>query len=309
MKYWGNTGSGPLLSAIVCLVVLLVNSAFANAPISAKRYPTKGLILKVDEAQQTMIVSCERIPGYMEAMVMPIAVRTRKELQPLVPGTMVEFTLVVDAESAHAEDIHVHGFQSLEQDPLAARRLALLSGIIDPAWSGKSIGIGQPVPDFSLIDQSRRPVKLSDFAGKTVAISFIYTRCPLPNYCFRMSSNFGRLQKRFPDAMGRKLVLLSITFDPVHDQPETLAQYASIWHADLKGWHFLTGAEPQIQTIAHRFGMDYWADEGLMVHSLHTVIVAPDGKLSANLEGNEFSADQLGDLIETIMKKPNSIGR
>jgi protein SCO1 len=271
---------------------------------SEQQYSARGLVLKIDKPHHEMLVSCEAIPGYMEAMVMPFQVREPKELEGLAPGTMIEFTVVVGENSSYARGVQAHGFRSLEQDPETAHRLALMNGTLDPNMSAaKILTVGQTVPDFTLIDQNRRRVRLSQFEGKVVAVSFMYTRCPFPNYCFRLSNNFGRVQKRFHSEMGRKLVLLSITFDPAHDKPEDLAKYGAIWHADPKAWHLLTGPPPDIQKICHMFGMDYWQDEGLMIHSLHTAIIGRNGKLVANLEGNEFTADQLGDLIQTILKR------
>ena len=234
---------------------------------------------------------------------MPFAVREPKELEGLAPGAMVEFTLVVNQESSYAENIHIHLFQSLENDPQAAARLNIVDRILDPASSKEALKIGQPVPDFTLIDQNRRRVTLSQFAGKVVAITFIYTRCPLPDYCFRLSGNFGQLQKRFADQMGRNLVLLSITFDPAHDQPEDMAKYGSIWKADPRGWKLLTGPPTEVEKICRSFGIDSWLDEGLLIHSLHTSILDRQGRLAANLDGNEFSATQLGDLVQTVMSK------
>ena len=152
-----------------------------------------------------------------------------------------------------------------------------------------------------MIDQTRQNVTFSKLAGKVVAITFIYTSCPLPNYCFRLSNNFGLLRKRFAERMDRDLVLLSITFDPEHDRPEVLARYASTWKSDAKGWYFLTGPTPEVQKVCRMFGMSFWPDEGFMTHSLHTVIVGRDGKVVANLEGNEFTAQQLGDFVETVL--------
>ena len=190
-----------------------------------------------------------------------------------------------------------------EQDPLTANRLKLLDQIDASATTAKQIGAGEAVPDFRLTDQAAQPVKLSDFSGKVVVISFMYTRCALPNYCFRLSNNLARLQKRFHDALGRDLILLSVTFDPAHDQAPQLAEYAKIWHADPATWHMLTGAADEVQTVCREFGVSAYPDEGLLIHSLHTVIINRDGKLAANLEGNEFSAAQLGDLVETVMKQ------
>jgi protein SCO1/2 len=129
------------------------------------------------------------------------------------------------------------------------------------------------VADFTLIDQTGKPVRLSQFAGKVVALTFIYTSCPLPNFCFRLSNHFGQLNKRFAARMGRDLVLLSITFDPVHDSPEVLAKYAATCKADPKSWHFLTGSLAEVKAVCARFGLNFWQEEGLFTHSMHTVVI------------------------------------
>lgn len=278
---------GLLLTIAVCLSI---SPAWCE-----KRYPVTGIVLKIDRPHRTFAASCSAIPGYMEAMVMTYSVREEKALDGLEPGAHVEFTLVVESNSSHAEAIHVHRYESLEQEPLRARRLQLLE---DPA---RTLATGQPVADFELIDQTGRRVALSQFAGKIVALTFIYTSCPLPDYCFRLSNNFGRLNKRFADRMGRDLVLLSISFDPVHDQPKVLAKYASTWKADPKSWHFLTGALPDVKAVCRQFGLNFWQEEGALTHSLHTVVIDRQGKLVANFEGNEFTAEQLGDFVETTL--------
>jgi protein SCO1/2 len=163
--------------------------------------------------------------------------------------------------------------------------------------------VGQAVPDFTLIDQKRDSISLSALKGKVVAITFIYTRCPLPNFCFRASNNFGVLHRRFADRMEKDLVLLSITFDPDHDQPETLADYARTWTKDATGWHFLTGPSTDVKNLCREFGVNSWQDEGFLTHGLHTVIVDRQGRIAANLEGNEYTAKQLGDLTEAVMAR------
>ena len=164
------------------------------------------------------------------------------------------------------------------------------------------LALGQPVSDFTLTDQTKRRITLSQFANKVVAITFIYTSCPLPNYCLRLSNNFGRLQKRFAEQMGCDLILLSISIDPVHDQPEVMAKYAETWKADPNSWHFLTGPLFDVKQVCRSFGVNYWPDEGTLTHSLHTVIIDRQGKLAANFEGNEFTAEQLGDFVATKLR-------
>jgi protein SCO1 len=134
-----------------------------------------------------------------------------------------------------------------------------------------------------------------------VALNFIYTSCALPNFCFRMANNFGVLERRLKDRLGRDLVLLTVTFDPQRDTPEVLAHYAQTWKADPKTWHFLTGPIPEVRRVTSMFGMDFFPDEGLMNHSLHTVVIDRQGKVVANIEGNQFTAEQLLDLVRTVL--------
>jgi protein SCO1 len=282
------------------LALLALSLGVANLAFADQRYPVKGLILRLDPAGKTMIVSASAIAGFMEAMTMPYSVRDAKELDGLKPGTLIDFTLVVEKDSSYAEAIHIHSYQGLEPDPLTARRLKLLNQATNPS-AVKPLAIGDVVPDFTLMDQNRRRVTLSKFAGKVVALNFVYTRCALPNFCYRSSNNFGILQKRFKDRMGRDLILLTVSFDPVHDQPDVLAKYAATWKADPRYWRFLTGSAANVRHVCDLFGEDFFQDEGLMNHSLHTVLISRNGKMVANLEGNDFTATQLGDLADTVL--------
>ena len=285
---------------------------------AAQEYPVTGMVLSVDRARNAFTASIQAIPGFMPAMAMPFEVRQATDLDGLAPGAVVEFTLVVDAGSSHAERIRVVRYQSVEQDPLAASRLKLLTELAGLSRRSvfakggtaprKVLAVGETVPDFRLIDQNRRPVSLASLRGKVAAINFIYTTCPLPNFCLRIANNFGVLQKRFKAQLGRNLVLLTVTFDPVHDTPEVLERYAGRWEADPTTWHFLTGPVRDVQTVCRLFGVDFFPDEGLMNHSLHTALIDRQGKMVANIEGNNFTADQLGDLINAVLK-PTPLNR
>jgi protein SCO1 len=260
-----------------------------------------GMVLSLDAPHQSVLVSHGEIPGYMDAMTMAFRVRTAKDLSLLHPGDAVAFTLVVDRNSSWAENIRVVEFDSAERDPVQANRLQLLASLMEKN-AAIALSPGDPVPDFTLTDQTNHPVRFSEFSGKVVVLNFIYTRCPLPGYCFRLSNNFGQLQKRF--APTRDLVLLTVTFDPGNDGPDVLARYGEIWKADPGFWHFLTGPAAEIQRLCALFGVGYWPDEGLYTHSLHTAVIDRHGNLVANLEGNRYAARQLGDLVETVIHRP-----
>ena len=287
--------------ALFLAVALLSIAANARA---AQSYTVRGLVLKVDKPNRSLIVSCESIPNYMNAMVMPFAVRNSVELDGLDAGRMIQFTLVVDGNVSFITGIRVLKYESVEADPLGARRLNLIAEMANPSSAPAAMKVGASVPDFSLIDQNRHDVTLSEFKGKVVVMTFMYTHCVLPNFCFRTANNFRLLQKRFADQLGRDLIFISITFDPAHDTPDALAQYGKTWNADPISWKLLTGPQADIDKISGQFGVSHFANEGLITHSLHTVVIKRDGTLAANLEGNEFNADQLGDLVQAVLKDP-----
>ena len=284
------------MKRLCLLVVAAMLSTGVLAGAQRQTHTVTGMVVEVKPAERELLVSHDPIPGVMPAMIMPFDVRTAAQLNGLTPGTLVSFTLRMDANAAYADDIKVVRYQSAEQDPLTVRRLRLLRSERDKA----RIALNQAVPDFTLTNQAQKRVSLSQLKGKVVVLNFIYTSCALPQFCYRMTNHFGVLQSRFAGRDGRDLVLLSVTFDPARDTPEVLAAYAKQWQADTGRWHFLTGAQIEIEKIAAAFGLDYFPDEGLITHSLRTVIIDRAGRLRANVEGNQFTAQQLGDLVKTV---------
>jgi len=261
----------------------------------------RGVVVRVDPAAKTIFVSTEKAPGFMDAMVMPFTVRTADALKGLQPGAAIEFVYVVDGGGARAESIRVRAYENLEQEPLELRRLKFLSRLSAPSSAPKPLAINQPAPSFTLTDQYRQTFTSAQLAGKAAAVTFTYLRCPNPAYCFRLASNFGQLQRRFADRLGKDLVLLTIVIDPEHDENGALADYARIWTTSPH-WHFLTGRVEEIRRVAGAFGVEFWKDEGLLVHSFGTAVIDRQGRLAANLEGNQFSAKQLQDLVQSVIE-------
>lgn len=271
------------------------------------RYPAFGIVLGTDHAHSSFTVSMREIPGFMDAMVMPIQVGDAAQLATIRTGEIVDFTLVVGKNKSWAEGIRPHVFTNSDEESQEAARLRLLQNLNRPSATVKALQPGDPVPDFNLIDQTGAPIRLSQFRGKVVALTFMYTKCPLPDYCFRLNNNFGNLQRRFPRQLGKNLVFLSLSFDPVHDQPAVLADYSKTWHANPEGWHFLTGPLPAVERVCHEFDLNFWEEMGMITHTLHTVIIDREGKVAANLEGNQFSAKQLGDLIQALLDRSDTV--
>jgi protein SCO1/2 len=240
----------------------------------------------------------------MDPMEMSFAVRDSGMLTAIKPGTTIRFIIVDRDHVLYADNLHATTAANLESEPMEAAGLTTLQGVLNPSSAAQVVAQGQSVPDFELTDQEGKEIHLSGFLGKVVVLTFGYSRCPNPDYCFRLSNNLAHVERRFSSSAGRELVLLTIAIDPEHDQGAVLAQYAAVWKADPAVWHFLTGPLPQIKQVAGMFGMNFWREEGLLTHSLHTVIIDRRGKLAANLEGNQFTAQQLGDLVQSVMNRP-----
>jgi protein SCO1 len=145
------------------VLLLICVSSLSAGLYSQTRYPASGLVLKIDRSHKTAVISCNAIPGYMEAMTMPISVRSANDLQNLRPGTMIDFVLAVDKNSVVAESVRVHEYQGLEPDPASARRLKLLTQAA--GQSVKPVSVDDAVPDFTLIGQDGKAVQLSQFRG------------------------------------------------------------------------------------------------------------------------------------------------
>ena len=287
-------------------LALLVSAALATA--AEKSHLVQGVLLKTDPANRTIEVSCDAIPGYMDAMVMTFAVRNTEVLKNLQLGSTVRFTMVEEGNEELADHLEAIKVQNYESEPTEASRLTYLHRALDHTAAQKLIPIGGLVPNFTLTDQSNRSTQLDDFKGMVVVLSFAYSRCPNPNYCFRLSNNLAQVNRRFHSLTGHSLILLTIVIEPDQDQGQALAHYANTWKADWTAWRFLTGPLADIHAIADGFGMDFWNYEGYLTHSFHTVVIDRDGRLAANLEGNHFTSDQLGDLVGTVLERPASNG-
>jgi protein SCO1/2 len=243
-----------------------------------------GIVLRADAAARQVVVSHRPVEGLMPAMTMPFEVRRAQELASLQPGSRVTFRLTVSKQRSTADRFRIY---QPPPDPDAPK--------LQWPQPRDPVAIGGVVPDFTLKDQNGRSVSLSSLRGRVVVIDFIYTRCPLPEVCPRLSATFAYLQKAVPEAE-----LLSITIDPEYDTPEVLAAYARRWNAGLR-WRFLTGNAEEIVKTAGHFGLVYWPEEGAVVHSVAIAVVDREGKLAARLEGASHRPDQVRDLVRSVI--------
>jgi protein SCO1/2 len=278
-------GDWRLIGRIGVVLVLTTSAACAH------HYTTTGLVLRNDRAGSTVTISHDAFPGFMDAMAMPFEVRGAARAATLAPGDRVRFRLSVKGKRSWVDRVEV-----VSASPVDA-------GLQQTPATPVLVPVGAAVPDFTLVDQSGSNVSLAALKGRVVAVTFIYSRCPLPDYCPRMVENFRAVRQRFAAEMDRNLVLLTISFDPQYDTPSVLARYAASQRAGGPGWHFLTGDKTNIERVCNAFGIEYWPEEGLITHSLQTAVVDRDGRLAATVEGKDFTPQQLGDLIGSVIDR------
>ena len=257
----------------------------------ASHHTTTGLVLRVDKPGSTVTISHDAFPGFMDAMAMPFDLKGSARTATLNPGDRVRIRLSVKGGHSWVDRLDV-----VSAAPVDA-------GLQNTPAAPVLVAVGTAMPDFELTDQDAKPVALSSLKGKVVAVTFIYSRCPLPDYCPRMVENFKALRARFAARMNRDLVFLTISFDPRYDTPEILTQYAASQRAGGPGWHFLTGDPAKIERVCNAFGIQYWAEEGLITHSLQTAVIDRDGRLAASVEGKDFTPAQLGDLVGAVLDR------
>jgi protein SCO1/2 len=273
-----------------CLRVFVV--AFALSSVAcATHHTTTGLVLGADQPAATVTISHDAFPGYMNAMAMPFDLKGSARSAKLTPGDRVKFRLSVKRGHSWVDRVEV-----VSAAPVDA-------GLQNTPAAPFLVPVGTAMPDFELTDQAGAPVALSGLRGKVVAVTFIYSRCPLPDYCPRMVENFKAVRARFAGRMDRDLVFLTISFDPRYDTPDVLTKYAASHRAGGPGWHFLTGDPAKIERVCNAFGIQYWAEEGLITHSLQTAVIDRDGRLAATVEGKDFTPEQLGDLVGSILDR------
>jgi protein SCO1 len=257
----------------------------------AKHYTTSGLILKLDRPASIVTISHDAFPGFMDAMAMPFDLKGSARGAALTPGDRVRFRLAVKGGRSWVDRVQVVSAASVDAGLQQTPAVPVL------------VPVGAPMPNFELTDQSGQRVALSMLKGKVVAVTFIYTRCPLPDYCPRMVENFRSVRQRFAARMDRDLVFLTISFDPKFDTPEMLTKYAASQRAGGPGWHFLTGDPANVERVCNAFGIQYWAEEGLITHSLQTAVIDREGRLAATVEGKDFTPQQLGDLVGAVLDR------
>lgn len=264
-------------------------------------YEIHGQVVSIYSEKHEVTLKHEEIAGFMPSMTMPISVKDVRILVGIVPGDLVVGTLVVTESESYLSVLEKVGVSDLE-NPISHTP----SGV-------RLVRTGESVPTVSLVDQDLKERKFNDFYGYPFALTFIYTRCPLPDYCPLMDRNFVAVQSAILD--GKRLSadtkLLSITFDPEYDTPEILKGHAAKLGADPAVWSFLTGEQKQIVHLGEQFGITIVreGDNSLdITHSLRTIVVDREGKVAKIIHGNTWAPNSLIELLQKAGDEGESIG-
>jgi len=279
-----------VLSILLLAPGLLGTACRREAPepgAGAARYPIKGRVVAVDAAARELTLDHEEIPGFMPAMTMPFVVLEKDAvlLQGVSPGDEVSASLVVPDSRYWIEDLVV--VKTAVPDPDRT-----------PRPTARMPQPGDAVPDVVLVDQDGREVRLSDFRGRAVALTFVFTRCPLPDFCPLMMRRFRQVHEAAvaDPRLLERTHLVTVSFDPAHDTPAVLKAYGRPFQRTeppFTHWTLATGSEEAIRTLGGALGLDYVEEERSFTHNLRTAVIDPDGRLFSLRRGNDWTAEQL----------------
>ena len=282
----------------VLVILVALSFTYASCRRAAepeRRYQLKGQILGIgaprQDGRRDVSVKHEDIPGFMPAMTMAYSVKQASALDGYAPGDLITATLVLAGSDMFLERLTKTGHAEVPPDAKPVRAM----DVMNP---------GDAVPDDALTDQEGRVRKLSDWQGRALAVTFVYTRCPVPDFCPLMDRHFGDLQRAIAGDPGLRdrAHLVSVSFDPARDTPAVIAAHAKARGADPRTWSYVTGTREAIDHLASRFGVSTIDERDAaqtITHNLRTAIVDPRGRLVKIYSGNDWRvADVLADLRE-----------
>jgi protein SCO1/2 len=265
-----------------------------------KVYKARGVV-KDFPAPRTVKIAHEEIPGYMAAMTMALDVKDTNALKGLIVGDQITFDLVVAKDDGWIENIKRIGTvpattQTGTNDSPHFRRVRE----VEP------LSVGDTMPDYPFVTEDGKRIRLSDFKGQAIGLTFFFTRCPFPTFCPRMSSNFEKAAKELSKAGSpTSWHLLSISFDTEVDTPEQLKRYAARYEHDPSKWNFVTSQLIEIDAITEQFGVVFAKEKGSINHNLRTAIIDANNKIQQIYVGNEWSAEEFA----AEMKKAAQAGK
>lgn len=260
------------------------NAPAPATPEGPTEYAVKGVIQRIEAEDLTLVVKHEAIPGYMPAMVMPFEVRNAAEMAGLEIGDEITFAMMVTETDGWIERLKKTGVNV----PIQAQPTRLVRDV-------EPLNEGDLMTNYPFTNSLGTRFELADFAGKAYALTFIFTRCPFPEFCPKMNNN---IQKAYDSlsadsAISTNWAFVSLSFDPDFDTPEQLASYSSRYKRDPLRWQFATGAMVEIDAITEQFGLAFVFRDGTYDHKLRTVVVDPKGRIQKILIGNQWTGDEL----------------
>ena len=256
-----------------------------------KRYDLTGKVIAVEPDKHLVTIQHDEIKGYMPAMTMPFTVPSESDLQILAADDQVTATLVIDGSHSWLENL------------IITRQSASSSAAMPAVMPAKE---GDAMPNFKLLNQDNREIQIQNYRGRALLLTFIYTRCPVPDYCTLMSNNFAQVDRALSQdpELYSKTHLLSVSIDPAYDTPAVLRSYGAA-HTEryqnetFAHWEFAGGTTDQVKEIAQFFGLTYFPDKDQIIHGLRTAIIAPDGKVAKIYSGNEWKPEEV---VEELKK-------
>ena len=259
----------------------------------ARRFTLKGVIREVNAERSEVTVEHEAVPDYMPGMTMAFPVRDDPQVTRLLrAGDRIEATLVVEKDRYWLEKILTRGFVGTPAPaPPSTVSPGKQSGAFVTPVPNRGVQVGDAVPDFALTDQTGATVRLSQMRGEPVAVTFLYTRCPIATACPLTTAKFSKIDAEL--AKKNYGHLLTITVDPEHDTPAVLAEYAKNAGANPKRWKFLTGAPAAVARVASSFGVMYYPEKGQMIHTQAVAVVDPKGQLATIYYGEHWEAEHI----------------
>jgi protein SCO1/2 len=285
------------LKSVSTLVVAL---ALVACTEKRQTFQVKGVVQELKADGKTAVIRHEEIPGYMKAMTMPFEVKNAKELMGLKPGDVVSFRMVVTDRAGWIEQ--VAKLSASPSTELPSRQIIRRVREVEP------LNVGDLLPEYHFTNELGQAISTSQFKGQVLAFTFIFTSCPFPEFCPRMSSNFAEVQKKLslmPNAP-TNWHLLTISFDPETDTPPVLKGYAQRFQYDPRHWSFVTGDLIDITAITEQFGQQFWREKPNepLSHNLRTVVVDTQGRVQKIISENKWTSDELVTEIVKAAAKP-----
>jgi protein SCO1/2 len=275
-------------------LVTACNQKTSQPSPPAQVFAVQGVIKELEPDGKTAIIRHEAIPGYMEAMTMPFEARDTNVLRGLKAGDAISFQLAVTPTRGWIQAVTKLNPAAPAPQP-APPPAMIVSRALEP------LDEGDRLPDYHFTNELGEAVSLSQFKGQVLAFTFFFTSCPFPEYCPRMTGNFGQAERELEHTTNApaRWHLFSISFDPARDTPARLAQYALAADYDKSHWSFLTGDQDQIGGLAEQMGENYWHEDASIGHNLRTVVVDPAGRIRNIIPGNKWTVE---DFVRDIVQ-------